>query len=126
MRFFLYTFSLLILAAFASGCKKSNPDIESLITIVNNINATPDRLLNNGNILNNCKFEAGDTVLTYNITVSDKRYDGLSNDSIKTLLINGLDSKLVKIIARNNIGLLYNLKMPDKEEVILINAAELK
>lgn len=126
MKSIFYSIVFVLVLGIMSSCKKPNPDIEALVSIVTTINETPNRVLKNGNTLNNCEFMAGDTVITYNITVPDKRYDGLTTDSIKTLIKSGLDPKLVKIVSRNSIGIKYNLKMLDKETVIVIPSSELK
>ena len=121
--------SLFLICSFFSGCKKQNQDLETLQKIVEQINAKSDTELSNGTILTKCEYKECDSLLTYYIKVKDKRFEEEPVDSIKNTLFKDLSSpemsKLVGLLARNNIGIKYVYDTEDKDITIVFSHEEL-
>jgi len=125
---FVLISSFLICCYFCS-CKKQNQDLETLQKIVEQINANNETELSNGTVLTKCEYIEGDSLLTYYIKVKDKRFEKENVDSIKNKLFKDLSSpemsKLIGILARNNIGLKYVYDAEDKDITIVFSHEEL-
>lgn len=125
---FVLISSFLICSIFCS-CKKQTQDLETLQKIVEQINANNETELSNGTVLTKCEYIEGDSLLTYYIKVKDKRFEKENVDSIKNKLFKDLSSpemsKLVGILARNNIGLKYVYDAEDKDITIMFSHEEL-
>lgn len=125
---FVLISTFLICSIFCS-CKKQSQDIETLQKIVEQINAKGDTELSNGTILTKCEYKEGDSLLTYYIKVKDKRFEKEVVDSIKNTLFKDLSSpemsKLVGLLARNNIGIKYIYDTEDKDITIVFSHEEL-
>lgn len=125
---FVLISTFLICSIFCS-CKKQGQDIETLQKIVEQINAKGDTELSNGTILTKCEYKEGDSLLIYYIKVKDKRFEKEVVDSIKNTLYKDLSSpemsKLVGLLARNNIGLKYIYDTEDKDITIVFSHEEL-
>lgn len=125
--FFVALFLMLAL----DGCKKKNPEEEQLQRYVEHVNSQPNKVLHNGLILLSCKYENGDSVITYHLKVADNRFDGTSPDSIKSNFLNDLSlgntsqRKLVKLFIKHAISVKYVLDFDDKVLEILIPISEL-
>ncbi len=75
--------------------------------------------MNNGTILIGCEYNAGDSLFTYIIKVSDNRFDKLEEDSIKRNFAKSVKSdemtKEVALLNKANVGLKYRLKLQEKD-----------
>lgn len=132
MRKYLGLFLIAILfVTIVDGCKKKNPEVEQLVRYVEHVNSQPNKVLNNGLVLLNCKYENGDSIITYHLKVADNRFDGTSPDSIKSNFLNDLSlgnpsqRKLAKLFVRHSISVKYILDFDDKVLEILIPVSEL-
>lgn len=110
---------ILGMSVMMSSCKKGNESAERLARFAQEINQAPDKDLANGTVLTGCQYNVGDSVFTYQIKVSDNRFDNLELDSIKrnfekTVKSPGM-SKIVNLVSKANLGLRYTLVLPDKE-----------
>ena len=103
--------------------------MDNLQKIVEQINAKSETELSNGTILTKCEYKECDSLLTYYIKVKDKRFEEEPVDSIKNTLYKDLSSpemsKLVGLLARNNIGLKYIYDTEDKDITIIFSHEEL-
>jgi hypothetical protein len=122
--------SLFLICSIFCSCKKQNQDIDNLQKIVEQINAKSETELSNGTILTKCEYKECDSLLTYYIKVKDKRFEEEPVDSIKNTLFKDLSSpemsKLVGLLARNNIGIKYVYDTEDKDITIVFSHEELK
>ncbi len=108
-----------ILLFILSSCKKKNEAADRLVQFALEINNAPDKELGNGTLLTGCEFNDGDSIFIYQIKVSDNRYDNIETDSIKrnfekTVKSEGL-TKIINLLDKANVGLRYNLTLPEKE-----------
>lgn len=130
MRKLLYSLIVLAISVGIMSCKKQNPDIDKLIKLVEEINATPDRELANGTILSKCEYNPADSLFTYHIKVVDNRFDNCDADSVKVVLAKEVQSpsmaKLVTVLVRNSISLQYVYSTPAKELPILFTPEDLR
>lgn len=113
-----------------SGCNKSNKGSARLEQFAKEINEAPDKQLTNGTLLTGCLYNVGDTLFTYIIKVNDNRYDNIEPDSIKAIFGKDLKSdgmrKIINHLNSVNVGLRYNLTLPEKEVSIEFPSSELK
>ncbi len=125
----LVLISSFLICCYFCSCKKQNQDLETLQKIVEQINANNETELSNGTVLTKCEYIEGDSLLTYYIKVKDKRFEKENVDSIKNKLFKDLSSpemsKLIGILARNNIGLKYVYDAEDKDITIVFSHEEL-
>ncbi len=110
---------MLILGILVPSCKKKDESTARLEKLANELNEGPDRELNNGTILIGCEYNAGDSLFTYIIKVSDNRFDKLEEDSIKRNFAKSVKSdemtKEVALLNKANVGLKYRLKLQEKD-----------
>jgi len=122
------TISIMLLFILPS-CKKKNEAADRLVQFAKEINNAPVKELSNGTLLTGCNFNDGDSIFIYQIKVPDNRYDNLETDSIKrnfekTVKSEGM-SKIVNLLDKANVGLRYNLSLPEKEVIIDFHHSEL-
>lgn len=130
MRKSVYLFLLVCVTSFVFGsCRMQNKDMEALQTFVEQINSKGETELPNGTILTKCEYKAGDSLLTYYIKVKDKRFDGVSVDSLKNSLaaehVSGGNQKLTNLLMRNAVGLRYVYDTESQDITIVITSDEL-
>lgn len=126
----ILTFAVLLLATGA--CKKNSNAAaqEALVSLVNQVNAQPDKELNDGTTLTGCEYQPGDSVLTYVISVKDNRFDKVEADSIKNSFAKKVNSasmsKVVKALVKAGVGLNYRIETESGDQNIVFTAAELE
>ena len=123
------TIFVFMLCAIISSCKKQNKDLISLQNIVEQINKKGETELSNGTVLTKCEYKEGDSLFTYYVKVSDKRFDDVPVDSIKNTVLKDLSSpemkKLTNLLVRNMIGLQYIFDTDSKDISIVFSHDEL-
>ena len=123
------TVFVFLICAVISSCKKQNKDLISLQNIVEQINKKGETELSNGTILTKCEYKEGDSLFTYYVKVSDKRYDDVPVDSIKNAVLKDLSSsemkKITTLLVRNMIGLQYIFDTDSKDISIVFSHDEL-
>lgn len=118
-----------VLLLFTMSCNKQNESATHLVKLATELNNAPDKELGNGTVLTGCEYAEGDSMFTYIIKVSDNRYDKLETDSIKNNFAKTVKSagmaKIVNLLHQANVGLKYNLELPEKQVAIEFSRAEI-
>lgn len=121
--------SVIVLVAM-TGCKKSSNETETLQNLVESVNSNPNSPIGNGMTLTKCEYKNGDSIFTYYVKVSDKRFEKVSQDQIKSTVASDLRGpklqKMVSTLARNNIYLQYVFDTDTKTIPILFSPDELR
>lgn len=127
-------FNIVLLALFLlyipMGCKKTDESQTRLAGFAKELNNSEEKTLETGNILTGCDYIVGDSLFVYRIKVPDNRYDKLDADSLKNIFVKDVKSvgmsKVVRLLNRANVGIMYRLKLPDNEVVVIFTPAEIK
>lgn len=126
----IFAFAALLLSVGA--CKKNANAAaqEALVSLVNQVNAQPDKELKDGTTFTGCEYQPGDSVLTYVISVKDNRFDTADTDSIKNSFAKTVNSasmsKVVKALVKAGVGLNYRIETDNGNQNIVFTAAELE
>lgn len=134
MKKYIYIMAALLSVILFTGCNHRAKGDKIIEQLARQMNDSTGRELANGLVFISCDYHAGDSLFTYQIKVNDARMDSVQEDTLAYSLRRDLltptsekISKLVKVLAHNNVGLRYIYHLPDNQmRVVVIPADDLK